>query len=513
MNRRRMLILFLLGLAVVTAVGLLQRTPGYMDAAYYQATAQMLAEGKGFTEPFIWTYFGDPAGIPHPSHLYWMPLPSLLAAGSMIVLGLTWRAAQLPFLLLGALLPVITAAVAETFTSDERMVWTSGLLALFPGFFLPYLGTTDSFALYALLGSVLLLILSPERVSSRRLVLAGLLIACAHLTRADGLLFFLPAIAAILTGKHRRISGLVALILGYVAGMTPWWIRNLMTIGSLMPETSYAFWLTTYDDLFAFPASRITLQAWLESGWRAILEARMDALLVNGQRVIAEVGMVFLLPFTLIGGWQWRRQRIVWLGGLYFAGLFALMTLVFPFAGANGGLFHSSAAVLPLTMALTPYGIRSAVAWLSRRRHWTGDEAERVFLAASVVILAALTVWNADRRIGFTPPGSAWSQSDEEYDRYASAVAGEHLPGIGAINNPPGYFVAGGQSTVVIPNGNQNVLRNVVEAYGVEWVLLEPNHPRGLHELYQNPESVSWLDLRVTLRDSMERPVYLYVVE
>lgn len=508
-----MLILFLLGLAVVTAVGMLQQTPGYMDAAYYQATAQMLAEGRGFAEPFIWTYFGDPAGIPHPSHLYWMPLPSLLSAGSMFVLGITWRAAQLPFLLLGALLPVISAAIAGRFTSDERMVWTAGLLALFPGFFLPYLGTTDSFALYALLGSGILLILSSEGRSSWWMGLAGLLIAGAHLTRADGVLFFLPAIAAILMGKRSRFSGFAALIAGYVAGMSPWWIRNFMTIGTLMPETSQAFWLTTYDDLFAFPASRITMQAWLESGWQAILGARMDALLVNSQRVIAEAGMVFLLPFTLIGGWTWRHQRIVWLGGLYFAGLFALMTLVFPFAGANGGLFHSSAAILPLAMALTPHGIRSAIAWLSRKRHWTGDDPERVFLAASIVILAALTLWNAGRRIGYIPAGNAWSQSDEEYRQYASIVVAEGFQGPGAVNNPPGYYIASGQSTVVIPNGNEDDLRNVVDAYGVEWVLLEPNHPRGLHELYQNPESVSWLELRVVLHDSMERPVYLYVVE
>jgi len=78
--RRDLLWLFFLALAVRLATAALIRRPGYMDTAYYAAGAVRLAQGGGFSEPFLWNYLDDPAGLPHPGFLYWMPLPSLLAA-------------------------------------------------------------------------------------------------------------------------------------------------------------------------------------------------------------------------------------------------------------------------------------------------------------------------------------------------------------------------------------------------------------------------------------------------
>lgn len=514
MKRRRIWILILLGLLVVGSVGFMLRSPGYMDAAYYLSTAEALVGRRGFSEPFLWNYLDDPAGIPHPSHLYWMPAPSVLAAASMRLIGSTWRAAQIPFLLLGAVLPAVAAALAYQLTVDEYIAWIAGLLALFPGFFLPYLGTVDSFALYALIGSALLFLLSRRTFTVWSSLLAGLLIASAHLTRADGVLFFLPAIAAMLTSQSRRRQSFAGLVVGYAAGMSLWWTRNLLTIGVLMPDTSHAFWLTSYDDLFAYPASRLSMQAWLESGWMDILAARLQALIVNSQRTLAEVGMVFLLPFIVLGGWDLKHRRIVWLGGLYYLSLLVLMTVVFPFAGANGGLFHSSAAVLPLAMALAPHGVRCAIVWISARREWDQEQAVGVFTTAAVVILAAFTVWNLGRRVGWSPPGGRWSAGEDTYQRISGRLAREaEYAGIGAVNNPPGFYIATERSTVVIPNGDVSVLMDVIERYDVAWVLLEPNHPRGLAMLYDHPGTAPGLDLRITFKDDQGRAVYYYVVE
>ena len=67
-------LLFLLGFSVVFGVAQFQSSPGYMDADYYYATGLVLAEGQGFTEPFLWNYLDNPSGLPHPSHAYWMPM-------------------------------------------------------------------------------------------------------------------------------------------------------------------------------------------------------------------------------------------------------------------------------------------------------------------------------------------------------------------------------------------------------------------------------------------------------
>ena len=87
MNWRTYLFLFALGFAVAFGTASLQDLPGYLDSGYYFVGGLQLVEGKGFTEPFLWNYLDDPAGLPHPSHTYWYPLSSILAAIGMYLTG------------------------------------------------------------------------------------------------------------------------------------------------------------------------------------------------------------------------------------------------------------------------------------------------------------------------------------------------------------------------------------------------------------------------------------------
>src|SRR5688572_16773446 len=87
----------------------------YTDPAYYTLVAQRLASGDGFTVAVIWSFLEvgnripDPAVLPVPSNGHWMPLTSIVASGAMALLGETWRAGQLPMILLSALLVPMTA--------------------------------------------------------------------------------------------------------------------------------------------------------------------------------------------------------------------------------------------------------------------------------------------------------------------------------------------------------------------------------------------------------------------
>jgi 4-amino-4-deoxy-L-arabinose transferase-like glycosyltransferase len=128
--------------------------PGYMDAAYSYDIALNLARGQGFVEPFLWNYLDNPAGLPHPSHLYWMPLPTVLAWIGMTLFGQTYRAAQVPFAFLSALLPLVSYWVAVQTTGRRRHGWLAGLLTLFSGFYVLYWNHTDNFTPFALAGSL-----------------------------------------------------------------------------------------------------------------------------------------------------------------------------------------------------------------------------------------------------------------------------------------------------------------------------------------------------------------------
>src|SRR5512141_409007 len=130
------------GLAVLAHVltALPQTQPNYMDAAYYLVGGQRLAQGYGFADPYVWHYLAHPQTLPHPSHLYWMPLPSILVAISQSVFGVNYRAAQIPFVLLAALLPVLAYLIAQRASGIRRHAWVAALLTLFSPFYLPYRG-------------------------------------------------------------------------------------------------------------------------------------------------------------------------------------------------------------------------------------------------------------------------------------------------------------------------------------------------------------------------------------
>ena len=104
-------------------------------------------------------------------------------------------------------------------------------------------------------------------------------------------------------------------------------------------------WLTSYNQIFSYPATGLTFDAWMHSGLGDILLARLWSLGLNLANAFAVQGGVFLLPFIIIGIWQLRKQKLVRLAVLSWILILAAMTLAFPFAGARGGFIHSGAAL------------------------------------------------------------------------------------------------------------------------------------------------------------------------
>ena len=208
----------MLGLGTALIVAVFIRNPGYMDAAYYYAGGIRLASGEGFSEMILWNYLDDPSGLPHPSHGYWMPLTSIISAAGMKILGdLRFNAGQMGFILIAGLLPPVTGAIAYSFTRRKVSAFFAGFLAAFPGFYAPFLVTTDSFGIYALLGGVFFLLLGCYtdkincQVPRRFFILfsIGVIIGLMHLTRTDGVIWFI-VMGSLLVIK--LIKGILAMV-------------------------------------------------------------------------------------------------------------------------------------------------------------------------------------------------------------------------------------------------------------------------------------------------------------
>lgn len=508
------LFLALLGLGLALVVASFQSNPGYMDASYYLAGGVWLVNGDGFNEQILWNYLDDPAGLPHPSHGYWMPLTSVLAALGMLLTGArTFAAARSGFLLLAAILPLLTARLSLALSGRKDFALLAGVLAAIAGFYLPYLPTTEAFGPYMLFGALFLLLLSgshtdqdpqpglsAQRGASAQAwrdwltpLLLGLIAGLMHLTRADGILW-LP-VALIFArrdplfwraGRRQAASWALAALLalaGYLLVMLPWMLRNLSAFGSVLsPGGNHALWLTQYDELFIYPASLLTPARWWASGLGAILGARLWAGWLNLQTAFAVQGQIFLFPLILAGLWRLRRQPPVQAGVFAWALTFTLMTLVFPFQGARGGFFHSGAALQPLFWAVAPVGLGAFLEWGASRRGWNLRQAGCFFQGGLVwiaLILSAFVSFN--RVIGDDFRQPAWNERQSLYTQAEQALqAAGALPGeVVMVNDAPTYYLAGHRPAISIPYGDFTVLQQVAQRYRARFLLLEIEQVQG----------------------------------
>ncbi len=499
MTWRNYLLLGLLGLAASSFVAALQPSPGYMDADYYYAGGLQLVNGQGFTEPYLWNYLDDPIGLPHPSHAYWMPLASLLAAAGSALFGpASWFAARVGFLLVAALIPPLTAALTWSFTSRSDFSLSSGLLAVFPTFYLSFLSVTDTFGLYMLFGGLFFLILN-RKSSAFNPLLLGLLAGLMHLARADGLLWLLVAFLADLfifpKPPQRRFlfifSFLFLTLAGYLLVMAPWFIRNCDVFGApLAPGGLKMIWLTSYDQLFSYPASQITFSSWWRSGLQAIIRVRSRSLGINLSNMVSVQGEVFLVPLIGLGLWHLRKDRRVQLAGFAWLMTLAAMTVVFPFAGARGGFFHSAASVQTVWWALAPVGLDRVIAWGGRKRGWNRAQAGTIFRPAMVALAAVLTAIVIYGRVMGGGGGTVWGQENDAYRHVETMLVSQGMTdnAVVMVANPPGFYLASGNPAIAVPNGDVKTLLSVARRYGAKYVILEAGAtPGGLYPIYDHP--------------------------
>ncbi|MBW8011165.1 MAG: hypothetical protein FVQ83_07990 [Chloroflexi bacterium] len=504
MNRYQYLSLFLIGLVVGLITANYQDAPGYMDADYYFAGGLRLAEGEGFSELVLWNYLDDPQGIPHPSHAYWLPLASIISwIGLKIsVFQNQFKAAQAAFILILAFIPPLTAKLSYSITKSNRLALVAGILACFPAYYLPFLTTPDTFGLYMLLGSVFLLLLGQEGngiQNKRNGFLLGLVVGLMHLARQDGILWLGVAALAITSPRNKensvsnrqRLAALGRIILGYLIVMGPWLVRNVFVFGSPQaPGGLQTLWLTEYNELFSYPASSLTLEHWLQSGFGHILGARLWALGQNLQITLAVQGSIFLLPLILLGAWDLRSDKSIRFACLGWMLTFIVMTLFFPFSGVRGGFFHSGAAVQPLFWAMAPVGLKKAISWANQMRGWNIHTASYIFHASIIIFAFGLTsIIFTQRFLGIGESPKPWGASEAHYSDLEQVLQENGaLPGdVVLVKNPPGYFAATERAAIVIPNGNLETLLTVAQRYSARFVLLEADHTVGLDGLYENP--------------------------
>lgn len=498
LRRKQLAVLFGLAFAVSLLLLVAIDQPGYTDAYYYFNAGQRVAEGDGLTDPYLWVYINAPDALPGPSHTYWMPLSSLIMSASMVVFGASFTAAQLPSLACYVGLVLLAAWLGARLGDSARHGWLAGWLVMFSGFFVPFWMTTDTFALFGLIGAGALVATGYARETQARrwYAASGVLAALAHLTRADGLLLLFVVVLVALwpSGDSSRSGSWRARwaragwgVLAYMAVMSPWFVRNMGEIGVPLPSGGVqTIWLRGYNELVNYPPSVSAADFW-DWGLSNIFQSRWEALVTNLGTFVAVETWVILAPFVLLGVWQLRRAPVMAGVVLYAVGLHVAMTFVFAYPGYRGGLFHSSSALLPFWAVSGIVGLDRAIVWAARRRRWPQAQAKRVFGGALMVLAVVLSVGAVAQRL------DGWQENGAFYRTVVDTLALQP-DDVLMVNDPAALYYHTGRMGVVVPNSSPEAIPEIAAKYGVTYVVVDVNRTDPFTGLFYGTDQYPFLE-------------------
>jgi hypothetical protein len=499
MNWKYYLGISILGLTLVICLGLLQAAPGYMDAEYYYSMGLRIAKEELLTEPFVWNYLFEDSVLPHPGFTYWQPLPALVAAGGLMITGGSgFLSAKILFLLAYSLVPALVSFLSWELTQKRNISILAGFLALFPVFYSPFIVTTDSFGLMMIFGGIFF-VAHKKRKDKRYIFLLGLASGLIHLSRADGLIWFGLGLLGCVLEEEDWGRNTLGFLLGYILIMGPWFLRNIIEFGELIPSgASRMFWLTEYNDIFDFHPKSLNFVSWKAQGIERILGNIFQAISANLKTAIFVQGQLFFAPLAVYGFWSRRKDKSVRLAILFYITIFGLMSVIFPFAGARGGFFHSGAGIQPMIWVMAAFGFGQLIDLGVKKRDWQETRAFTAFGAGMVLVFLVATGYIFFTRVyGENGQDAAWIKSERDAVRVAAVLEELDISdsSLVMINNPPGFFAATGRSSIVIPNGPVESLIEAAKEFGADILVLEANHSPQLDDLYNHPSESDQLKL------------------
>ncbi len=474
------------------------------DATYYWGVARNLVDGQGLTSNALWSYVTpsrDPATgafelfFPRPAFEIWLPLPTLLAAIPMLLLGSTSYAATLAVpVLLGAVIPALAWRIGadlavERGLSPERartLALGSGLVsAVALPLVLPsaLLDSTVPFGVAALaaclLGTRLLREPRGAWVRDPRLLGLGVALGVAALARNEAIWVALGWAALAwwqrpdgrTARESRAVRARLVLVPAVVAliVVAPWLVRQALVFGSPLPGQAITnAWAITGNEIFAWndPA---TLAGYLAAGPAAWLGDRVNGFSHNLLSVLTLPGV----PVAVVGiaGLPWViRSRTLRLLLVSAIATFAITTLLFPVQTTWGTYLHAAAPAHVLLIVSGLSALDAGLAWVGRRRRWTRPVAWLGPLFAGAGALLFLG-------IGVPSYGANAAGTEARYAALTArfAALGDPLdPTVPVIANHPVWVAEANRTrALALPDEPVSSVIEIARAFGARYLVLD----------------------------------------
>ncbi len=383
-------VIFLIALAIRAVAAMLVVFPKPEDTAYYVDVARNLLGGRGLVSDALWSFGTQPLVVPRAAFEVWLPLPTLVAAIPMALVGATFAAAQVSSVVIGALVPVLAWRLAAD-VADEKglphgrartLAIGTGITAAVSLPLILHSTLPDSTMPFAVLTLAATLLMARIRRtittdgattgSTRALLALGAILGLAALTRNEALWLglawsIIAATLPIATRDRLRvivIPAVVALVL-----FLPWMIRDQIAFGSPLPGQALSNALSLDgSDIFAWQDPP-TLSRYLAAGLPRLVELRVLGIGHNLFDVLLFPGA----PLSFIGllGLPWiARLRSVQPLLIVSILIFAITGLLFPVSTTWGTFLHAAGAIHVLMIVSALVALDALIAEIGRRRGW-----------------------------------------------------------------------------------------------------------------------------------------------
>ena len=469
------------------------------DTAYYAGVARNLVEGRGLISDALWSYQTQPLVVPRAAFEIWLPLPTLLEAIPVAVAGAAnwFRAAQVVSVMASSIVAVLAWRLGADVAAEmhlpvgraRTMAVGSGLVAAVLGPLVLYGALPDSTALFAALSLAACLLMAriaarevvlgagaatgtATATFDRRLVVLGLLLGFAALTRSDAIWLGLAwaTVAWFWTpGSRRRRAGLTAApAVVAVLVLAPWAVRDWLVFGTPLSGQTIANALFLHStDVFAY-RDQPSLANYLAAG-PAVLAGTH---LVGIAHDLFNVLLIPSFPVGLLGlaalPWMGRRPA---LRPLALAAVFTFLaaSLVFPVATQSGTYLHAAGPAFVLLTVASVAVLDQSIVQIGRVRHWTRPVAwlGPAFAIAAIGPLCVVTV-----------AGIA-SQADDVRSRYealpaAMARAGVPLDGASPVitDNPIWLAEAAQVPSLALPEESPDAVLDLARHFGAKLLIV-----------------------------------------
>lgn len=443
--------------------------PGVADPNHYYNLGVRLAQGEGYTIHYIWQYNDVYASVVHEDD-YWMPLSTGLVAASVALFGVGVHQAIVPFLLIGALLPIVGYAAGRQFgLSPAHSLIAAAFVGVLPEFVMNSVRTDTTLPNALLVCAAILLVNRGLRTGSAwTFALSGAAAGFAYLNRSENLLLLPMLVVTLiaLRGRHWRAALLMPLVAALIAA--PWLARSLALNGTLStPTTSNMFFLTDYNDHYLFD-TRLSLDTYLASVTPADMIGKRLFEMAASVKVMITTLDIFL-PIAVIGGAllvlrDRPRWRVLAPTLILLLGLFVFYTVLVPYKSQGGSFKKAYLTLIPLLIPLGVYALERAIS----------DTRLRFGAAALAVALMGFNGFELAR---------ADQNAARGYYAQIETMRGvlETLPdgGDGYVLMTQDPFILGyaGIESVVFPQNDLDTLIEVARRYRVDYLLMPSDRP------------------------------------